>query len=196
VRSASSKKGGFNALLDCLVSETSGDSVTLKQLLDIVSRRSFGAVMLLLGLIAVSPLTIIPGASWGVAAVTLVFALQSVFGARHPWLPKKVKELSFKREALKTVVEKSRFAAHIADRMTKPRLTFFTEPPFVFITSLAIVLASAITFPLALIPLGPVLPGVSIVMFGIGLTARDGLFLGGALMALGGAIYAIWSQVS
>lgn len=190
--SATSRRHGFADVLDSLVSDTHGETVTLRDMLEIVSRRSFGAVMLLLGAVSISPLTIVPGANWAVAAVTLLFAVQ-VF-RKHPWLPRKVLDMKFQRKTLEAVVDKARFAAHIADRLTKPRLVFLTEPPFVIIPTLACIVAALITFPLGLIPFGPLLPGVSLVMLGIGLTARDGLFLAGALLALGGAVYSVWSQ--
>jgi hypothetical protein len=177
----------FTKLLDSLVAETSGESVTLGQLMHIVERRSFGAVILLLGLIAISPLTIVPGASWLVAAVTLLFSVQLLFGARHPVLPRKMLAVKMPRARLETFVRSLRGTAHTADRLTKPRLTFLTRPPFVIGVSVVCIAAALVTFPLGLIPLGPVLPGISILMMGIGLTARDGVFLLLAGLALGGA---------
>ena len=177
----------FAKLLDSLVAETSGESVTLGQLMQIVERRSFGAVILLLGLIAISPLTIVPGANWLVAAATLLFSVQLLFGARHPVLPKSMLAVKMPRAQLETFVRSLRRTAHTADRLTKPRLTFLTKPPFVIAVSAVCIAAALVTFPLGLVPLGPVLPGISILMMGIGLTARDGVFLLLAGLALGGA---------
>jgi hypothetical protein len=177
----------FTGLLDCLVAETSGETVTLGQLMQIVERRSFGAVILLLGLIAVSPLTIVPGATWLVAAVTLLFSAQLLIGARHPMLPKGLLNFTMQRAQLEGFVQHMRKMAHTADRLTQPRLIFLTEPPFVIGVSLVCIAASLATFPLGLIPLGPVLPGISILMMGVGLTARDGVFLLLSGLAMGGS---------
>lgn len=177
----------FVGLLNCLVTETSGETVTLGQLMHIVERRSFGAVILLLGVIAISPLTIVPGATWAVAAVTLLFSLQLLF-ARHPMLPSPLLKLKLPREQLKVFVKASRRMAHIADRLTAPRLTFLTRPPFVIGVAIVCTIAALVTFPLGLIPLAPVLPGVSIVLMGIGLTARDGVFLLLSSLALAGSL--------
>jgi hypothetical protein len=173
--------------LKCLVSETSGETVTLGQLMRIVERRSFGAVILLLGLIAISPLTIVPGATWTVAAVTLLFSIQLLF-AQHPVLPKAMLNLKMPRPALESFVKASRKMAHVADSVTAPRLTFLTRPPFVIGVAVVCVLASLVTFPLGLVPLGPVLPGLSILLMGIGLTARDGVFLLLSTLAMAGSI--------
>jgi hypothetical protein len=177
----------FARLLDSLVAETSGDTVTLGQLMKVVERRSFGAVILLLGLIAVSPLTIVPGANWLVAAVTLLFSVQLLFGAQHPVLPKRLLAVSLPRDKLEFFVKQLRKTAHTADRLVRPRLTFLARPPFIIVTALICIAASLITFPLGLIPLGPVLPGISILMMGIGLTAKDGVFLLLSGLAFSGA---------
>ncbi len=178
----------FTALLDCLVKETSGEKVTLGQLMRIVERRSFGAVILLLGLIAVSPLTIVPGATWAVAAVTLRFSIQLLFALQHPILPRRLLKIEMPRAQLQSFVKASRRLAHIADTLTAPRLRFLTKPPFIIGVALICIVAALVTFPLGLIPLGPVLPGISILLRGIGLTARDGVFLLLSSLALAGAV--------
>lgn len=177
----------FTSLLESLESETSSDPVTFGQLLDVAGRRTFGPVILLLGAISISPLTILPGANWAVATATLLFAGQLLVGRKRPWLPRKILDIAFPRAHLSRMVEAGREAAHVADRLTAPRLTFMTDPPFVYLTALICVFASLITYPLGLIPLGPILPGVSIVLLGIGLTARDGLFLLMSGISLAGA---------
>lgn len=178
----------FTALLACLVAETSGETVTLGELMKIMERRSFGAVILLLGLIAISPLTIVPGATWAVAAVTLLFSVQLMFGMRQPWLPKRLLDLKMPRDELEKLARGWRKMAHTADKLTAPRLRFLTRPPFVMGVAILCIVAALITFPLGLIPLGPVLPGVAILLMGIGLTARDGVFLVLSTLAMAGSV--------
>lgn len=187
-RKASQPGQNFTALLTSLVTETSGDTVTLGQLMRIMERRSFGAVILLLGLIAISPLTVVPGATWTVAAATLLFSGQLLVGMRHPWLPQALLNLKMPRDQLRAFVKAGRKMAHTADRLTAPRLGFLTKPPFVIGVALLCIAAALITFPLGLIPLGPVLPGIAIVLMGIGLTARDGVFLVLSTLAMAGSV--------
>ncbi|MDP3740625.1 MAG: exopolysaccharide biosynthesis protein [Hyphomonadaceae bacterium] len=187
-RKTSQPAQNLTGLLDCLVTETSGETVTLGQLMGIVERRSFGAVILLLGLIAVSPLTIVPGATWAVAAATLLFSVQLLFGLKHPMMSRKLFDLKMPRPALETFVKTTRNLAHVADKLTAPRLGFLTRPPFVIGVALVCTIAALVTFPLGLIPLGPVLPGISILLMGIGLTARDGVFLLLSTLAMAGAV--------
>jgi hypothetical protein len=54
--------------------------------------------------------------------------------------------------------------------------------------ALLCIVAALVTFPLGLIPLAPVLPGVAIVLMGIGLTARDGVFLILSTLAMAGSV--------
>jgi hypothetical protein len=187
-RKASQPGQNFTGLLNSLVTETSGDTVTLGQLMRIMERRSFGAVILLLGLIAISPLTVVPGATWTVAVVTLLFSVQLLFGMRHPWLPKALLNLKMPRDKLQSFAKASQKVAHTADKLTAPRLGILTRPPFVVGVALLCIAAALITFPLGLIPLAPVLPGVAIVLMGIGLTARDGVFLVLSTLAMAGSV--------
>ena len=84
-----SKVRNLRTLLQSLCNETEGETVTVGDLLNAVGRRSYGPVILLLGFIAISPLTIIPGANVLVALVTLIFAVQMVIGRQYPWVPKR-----------------------------------------------------------------------------------------------------------
>lgn len=178
----------LRTMMRSLVLNTEGETVTVNELLKAIGRRAHGPVFLLLGFIAVSPLTIIPGANWFVATVILVFALQVVFGFRHPWLPKGVTEFKFKREHLVRGVAGAERYAHIIDALVKPRLTFLTDAPFIQLVALVCVLAALVTFPLGLVPFGPLLPSLTVLLFGLALTARDGFVLLLAGCAFAGAV--------
>lgn len=193
------KATNFERLLKRLVLETHGDIVTVRDLMNVVGRRAYGPIILLLGFISISPLTIIPGGNWLVALITLVFTIQIVVGRKFPWIPKKALDTEFPRKFLVTAAVQGKVWAKIADRITAPRFTFLTSPPFVNLVALACVGASLITFPLGLVPLGPVLPGLTVLLFGVGLAARDGAFLMLAGTSLVGAIIVlirIWDRVA
>ena len=175
----------LESLLASLTDCTSGDDVTVRDLLDAVGRRSYGPILLLLGFIAVTPLTIIPGTSWLVALI----AGQIVIGRKFPWVPRRVLDVSFPRSALVAGVEQTRKYVRPVDRVLKPRLAFLSGPPFVALAALVCVAAALVTFPLGLIPFGPVLPGLTVLLFGLGLTARDGFVLVAAGAGLAGAVW-------
>ena len=80
-------------------------------------------------------------------------------------------------------------ARFFVDALLKPRLTFLSKPPFVNLVALLVIGAALITFPLGLIPLAPLAPGLAVVFFGLGMTARDGLWLLLGTLAVGGAFW-------
>ena len=178
----------LESLMTNLCESTQGEMVTIRDLLDAVGRRSYGPILLLLGFISVSPLTLIPGATWLVALVTLLISLQIVVGKKFPWVPRRFLDFQFKRKHLVDGVSAGRKYAQMIDQYLKPRLTILTAPLFAQLIALICVAASLITIPLGLFPFGPVLPGLTILLFGLGLTARDGVFLLLAGAALTGAV--------
>jgi len=185
------KVRNLQTLLQSLCSETDGDTVTVADLLNAVGRRSYGPVLLLLGFIAISPLTIIPGANVLVALITLIFAVQMAFGRPYPWIPRKALEFSFPRKHLIAgVAMADKYVAQI-DRFLKPRLTFLTQAPFAQLVALACVGAALVTLPLSFVPLGPVIPSLAVLLFGLAITARDGVVIILASASLAGACYVL-----
>ena len=186
----------LRTLLQSLCSETDGETVTVGDLLNAVGRRSYGPVLLLLGFIAISPLTIIPGANFLVAFITLVFTIQMVFGRKYPWIPKKALKFSFQRKHLiMGVAAADKYVAQV-DRFLKPRLTFLTQTPFAQLVALACAAAALITFPLGFVPFGPFVPSLAILLFGLAITARDGfviLLAGASLVGAGYLLVRVWA---
>lgn len=178
----------LRSLLKSLCDHTTGENVTIEDLLEAVGRRSYGPVLLLLGFIAVSPLAIVPGANWIIALITLIFAMQIVIGLEHPWLPRRALDFSFPRKYLISGVNAAEKHAYVVDQILRPRLIFLTRIPFINLVALACVAAALITIPLGLVPFGPLLPGLTILLFGLALTARDGMLLIVAGISLFGAI--------
>lgn len=183
----------MKTLLTSLVERTEGETVSIENLLNAVGRRAYGPLLLLLGFIAISPLTIVPGASWLIAFITLLIAGQIVIGRKLPWLPRKVLDAAFPRKILVQGVEAMRRPAFVMDKFVCPRLTFLTETPFVQMVAVACIVAALITFPLGFVPFGPLLPGITIMLIGLGLTSRDGMILILASSSLVGAFFVLYS---
>ncbi|HVK81829.1 MAG TPA: exopolysaccharide biosynthesis protein, partial [Verrucomicrobiae bacterium] len=121
--------------------------------------------------------------------LTLLVAGQMALGMKRIWLPRKAREMALPRDSVKGAVEKSRGVAKFVDTLLKPRLTFLSKPPFVNLVALLVIGAALITFPLGLVPLLPLIPGLAVVFFGLGMTARDGLWLLLGTLAVGGAFW-------
>ncbi|MGE0740202.1 MAG: exopolysaccharide biosynthesis protein [Hyphomonadaceae bacterium] len=190
----------LNAVLDEIVAKADDDdtpeSLTLGEVLDAVGRRTYGPLLLVIGLIAISPATALPGTTWLVAVLTLIVAGQMALGMPRIWLPRKALQMQLPREGLKGAIAKSRGVVRVVDSLLKPRLRFLSRPPFVNLMALMVIAAALITFPLGLIPLAPLAPGLAIVAFGLGMTAHDGLWLALGTAAVGGAAWLAWPLVS
>ncbi|MCI4643904.1 MAG: exopolysaccharide biosynthesis protein [Hyphomonadaceae bacterium] len=185
--------------MDSLVENTEGETLTARDLLDAVGRRSYGPVLLLLGFVSISPLTIVPGANTVTSLLILVISAQIPFGRKYPWVPKRALEFEFKRDHLLKAVEMSRGYVQRVDALLRPRLTFLTEAPFAQLVALICVAAALVCFPLSFVPFGPVLPGIAVMLFGLGLTSRDGLVIVGAAASLAGSVYLLfrlWNRIA
>lgn len=152
--------------------------MSMGELLGAVGRQSYGPLLLIIGLFAISPATVIPGMTWFAAALTILVAGQMALGFRHMWLPRWVLNAKAPRALVRVGVREARDWSGRIDGLLRPRLQFLARPPFVNIVALMCIAAALITFPLGLIPLAPLAPGLAVVFFGLGMTARDGLWLG------------------
>ena len=175
--------------------ESDGEPFRLGDITEAVGRRSYGPLLLVIGLFAISPATIVPGLTWFSAALTLLVAGQMLLGLHRPWLPRKALRARLPREASIQAIDKVRPWARRVDGVLKPRLVVLTQPPFVNLIALFVIAAALITFPLSIVPLAPLAPGLAVVFFGLGMVARDGLWLtlGAALLA--GAFWLSWALI-
>ena len=192
------KVHNLGSLLQSLEDRTSGDRVSVAQMLNAVGRRSYGPLLLLLGFISITPLTIIPGANWLISLVTLLIAGQILLGKAYPWVPGRILKIAFPRKAMLEGIKQADPYVRQVDRFLKPRLAFLTDTPFVQLVALICVAAALLGFPLGLIPFGPVLPGLTVLLFGLALTARDGFALILACFALAGSCYLVahlWDRI-
>jgi hypothetical protein len=153
------------------------DKVTIRAVLDTIGRRAYGPLLLFLGVFAISPLTAVPGLTWATAGLTLLVALQLTFGMQKPWLPGGVQNIQIGSGALVAAVNAMRPTARWIDKILKPRWRFMSQAPFVLLIGLLICAAALVTFPLGFIPLAPLVPGAAVVLFALGLVAKDGVVL-------------------
>lgn len=174
-------------IADRVRNDPTPNSLTIEEILASFGRRSYGPLLLVIGLFAISPATIVPGLTWIAAALTLVVAGQLALGFKSIWLPRSALHAEAPRQQILDGLEKAGPWARRIDNFLKPRWRFLTAPPFVNLVGLLCVVASIVTFPLGFIPFAPLAPGMAVVFFGLGLTARDGLWIALGLIACAGA---------
>lgn len=162
-------------VLSQIRSSTDGSKITFTEMLQALDQRSFGPILLLPALIAVAPTGAIPGMSLVTGAIIFAVALQLFIGRSSPWLPDRFGNFSFSRDRLIGVIDKSKTYTRWVDKILQPRLAVLVSFPANRIVALVCMIMALTMFPLALLPFAVAVPGTSIALIALGLTARDGL---------------------
>lgn len=163
-------------------------SVSVGDLHRLVGVRGFGPFILILGLAALTPLGVIPLFPTLLAVIVALLAGQIVAGRRRIWLPDTLEKRSLSSVRIRSVTQRLNRPARIIDRLIHPRLQIFARPPFDRIVAALCVLTAFTIPPLELVPFGVAAPAATLTLFGLALTARDGLLV---LLAFVGAAIAL-----
>ncbi|ESQ91493.1 exopolysaccharide biosynthesis protein ExoD [Asticcacaulis sp. AC460] len=156
-----------------LVARLDGDRVSVGDLLGHLEGRALGLILLILSL----PICIpnVPGISTLFGLLLIGPALQMIFGAKSLWMPGFVKKWSFKGEHLRGALKACGAILRKIEVLAKPRMRAMTRRP-------AMIYAGVQTLVMALILILPmpganIIPGVAVVLTGLGVLQRDGLFI-------------------
>lgn len=167
-------------------------NVDLKTLIEAFDDRAFGPVLTLLGLLALSPFGAIPGIPAVLAVILILFAVQILLGRSSPWLPGFVSSVEVEEEKISRFRDKASGWLLRIDGFLQPRLEFATGGIARRLAAgVTIVLAIAM-IPLEAVPFAVAIPALGVVLFGMGLTARDGLVMLFGFVASLGAAIGIW----
>ena len=193
VREAAPKKRRMRTsrILRQIADNKANERISIRYLLDTLGDRAIGALMLVFAFPNIIPTP--PGTSAILGAPLVFLAAQLTFGMK-PWLPALIANRSMSREDFARVVDKAHPWLTWAERLLKMRLSFLTEPPFeYFVGLLCLILAVVLLLP---VPLGNMLPALSICIFSFGILGRDGVWtLAGivsfvvSMVIAGGVIY-------
>ena len=157
--------------------DQAGDRVSVQEVVDAIGRRSFGPLLLVAGLLGMTPVAAVPGAPTIIAVLILLMSVQLLFGRKSVWLPRILLKLSVKADKLRRAVKVVRKPARFVDRLVKPRLQVLTGPTADRMVALACTVLALMTPPLELLPLVAFFPSAAVATFGLGLIARDGLLV-------------------
>lgn len=163
------------------------EKVSLADMRDAVGQRGYGPFLFVPAILEVSPVGGIPGVPTLLGLIVAIFALQMLMGRKHFWIPGFLGRRSVKSEKLRKAIDKMRPVLRFLDKVIRPRLTWITKKPFLQITAAICVLCAAMAPPLELVPFASSLPFGAIALFGLGLTAHDGVVVVlGMALAMGG----------
>lgn len=186
---------GHGILAQSAHSGSGSRSISVGAIVRAIGHDAHGPLLLAVGLISISPATLVPGSTWALAAVTLLIALQMALQKDRAWMPRRALRIRLSQERLADFIQAARPAANAVDRVVRPRWRFLSEQPWIIIIALMCALAALITFPLGLIPFAPLAPGLAIVLFGLGLTARDGVLLAAGMAVLASGLFLVLASL-
>lgn len=156
----------------------SGDDqgrVSLGKIVESVGNRSFGPLLLMVGVIAASPLSGMPGVPTATGILILLIAVQLFFGRDHFWLPKWLLRRSLGKDKVHMAIRWLRPVARFIDRWLRPRLPALIRGGSIYLISF-ICAAIAIVMPMMeLVPFSAHGAGLALSAFGLALISRDGL---------------------
>lgn len=111
------------------ISELASDNerVSIAMVVESIGSRSFGPMLMLIGMTLFSPLSGVPGMSFFMAAFVLLVAAQMLMGRRHFWLPRFILDRSVERDRLQKSLDWLGKPARSIDKAIKPRLTFLVH---------------------------------------------------------------------
>lgn len=156
-----------------------GDWISLGSIVAALSDRSFAALLVLFSGPNLLPLP--PGASTLFGLPLVIIAAQLLLGRPEVWLPRGVRDRAIDRDSFARIAARLEPPLRRLERVARPRCWPF---PKVVADRLAGALALAMAVLLVLpIPFGNWLPALSIVLCGIGLSERDGLWFGAGMLA-------------
>lgn len=160
--------------------------VRVGDIIHVVGDRSFAPLLMLVGMLLVSPLSGVPTFPSMVAGIVLLVTLQMLCGRRHFWLPARLLNIQVPCDKLQTALTWLQRPARFIDRITKQRLAVLVRGPSIYVIAV-ICLSIACLLPLMeLILFSSSVAGAVLVVFGVALVARDGV-----LALLGYSITAI-----
>nr|WP_283254984.1 exopolysaccharide biosynthesis protein [Marivita sp. GX14005] len=164
------------------------DGLTIRQMLDRVGTRSFGAALLVPALILVSPLSGIPLMPTLGGLIILTIATQAFFGKRHLWLPRFLSGRRLKADQLSRAIGFLRRPATWLDARSRDRLRLLTAPPLDRLALLAVIVVAA-TWPfLEILPMFTSVSAAGIALSAFALMVRDGFVMIGGYILMGASL--------
>lgn len=155
--------------------EAEGECVSLADVLDALGSRTYGPFLVVLGLLIVSPIGDIPGASALLAAVVALVAAQLLLRRKRPWLPDWMLRRSVRSRLLERSLRWLEKPAGFIDRHMRPRLRALTGRFGRYVIAACCLCAALLLIPLEFVPGASTIVGTALTAFGLALMTHDGL---------------------
>ena len=167
----------LEAVIDRAIDLSDGERIRFRDFLEAWGDRSYGPLFIILGFAGGTPLAAVPAAAAIVGVVIFVLAIQMAFGKSHPWAPKFILDRSVKEKTLRTVRRRADPVLGFIDNLITERLRWASNEAFRRGAAVVVALLGLVMVPLDAVPFAVAAPAWGVVLFGVAITARDGLVM-------------------
>jgi len=185
----------LHQLVDRLDKAATGERVDVECMMEAVGRSSFGALLLLGGIVTLSPLDIIPGIPTLIALAVLIVCVQLLAGRRRFWLPAWVLRRSITTRRFRQALTWLHKPAKFGDRLVRPRLSALTTDAAIRMIAVGCLVVALAMPVMEVVPFSANLAGIALSAFGLAVIAHDGLLALIAFAATAAGVVVIASQL-
>jgi hypothetical protein len=164
----------LSQLLDEALTHDGAHHVRVGDIVDSLHERGFGFLLVLLALPTLIPI-LPPGTAAFIGFLYMVGAIQMMWSPDRPWLPKRVANYHLSARVVEGLRHQGVGLLRRIERLSRPRWTPFSDAVLVRLVAV-VVLAMGLVLLLPL-PFLNTLPALSMIVVGIGLMNRDGIFI-------------------
>lgn len=172
----------LESIIDEAIARSEDGEVSLRALLKAWNDRSYGPLFIVLGFVGGTPLAVIPGAAALVGVFIAILALQMILGLNHPWLPEIALKQSISEEKLRGVRKKLDRPLSMIDHLIKERWIWAVGDAMRRAAAIFVFALGVLMIPFDAVPFAVAAPAWTVVLFGVAVTARDGLVMMLALL--------------
>lgn len=154
-----------------------GDIVRLGAMLEVAGKRSFGPLLLVPGLLVLSPLSGVPGVPSLSGLMVMLIAGQLLLGRTHFWLPAWLLNRGISHAAFERALRMMRPLARVVDRLLRPRLDVLVDSRGAYLAAIVCFGVAVTMPPLEMLPFAATAAGIAITSFALALIGRDGFMM-------------------
>lgn len=182
----------LSEVLDRLEASARHETTSLGEIVEGLGRRSIAAVILIPALLAVSPLSGVPGVTVTVGLIVAIASAQMLMGRDCLWLPERLTRRRVSTARLCKAISWLRRPVGAVERVLRPRMTFLFHRPSIWAPVTIMLVVGAAMPVLELIPTSGSIAAFVIALYATALLTRDGALLLAAYAVTGAAPLLAW----
>lgn len=165
-------------IIQSIADEADQHQVDIHEILDSFSKQGFGILLILpCILLLIPPIGAIPGVPFLMGLLIALLSIQLIVGVKQPWLPRKIMDVKVKTKLVKKSINGLLPFTRAVDKYTKRRLQILFTFPMINIAACCCLCLSVLIMFIGWIPFLPFGVAAVVLIFAVGLTVGDGLFL-------------------